>query len=153
MAALSYILACMLALAGGNPERLLALATAIADVVAARGPIFAGPDGARRTVALMVAVAWRESSFRLDALGDHGASVCAYQIWHGPRSLLTDARACVEAGYEHLKRSVAACPAHPVAVYARGTCASEDGRRISADRMRVARGLLGVVARPDGATP
>lgn len=150
VAVIAYVIACMLHLAGGDPARLLALASAIADVVETRGPIFAGTDGARRTAALLVAVAWRESSFRVDAVGDHGRSVCAYQILDGARSLLTDARACVDAGYTHLARSVRACPAHPVAVYARGQCASEDGRRISADRTRIARELLGIVTKPKG---
>lgn len=145
---IAFVLACMLSLAGGDPARLLALAGAIDATVAARGPIFQGADGARRTVALLVAIAWRESSFRVDAVGDHGRSVCAYQILNGPRSLLTDARACVDAGYTHLLASVRACPAHPIAVYARGSCDSEQGRRISADRVALARGLLGVVPKP-----
>lgn len=154
---IAYVLACMLFLAGGDPGRLVSLASAIAGVVAERGPIFAGPDGERRTVALMVAVAYRESTFKVDAVGDNGASVCAFQIWHGPRSLLSDVRACVDAGYTQLLASVRACPAHPVAPYARGKCpsstasttrAEEEARRISADRMHVARGLLGIVTPP-----
>lgn len=160
---MAYVLACMLFLlgshagAGATESRVLPLARAIVDVVAERGPLFKGEDGERRTLALMVAVAYRESTFKADAIGDHGRSVCAFQILHGARSLLTDVRACTDAGYTQLAASVRACPGHPVAPYARGTCESEDGRRISADRMRVARSLLGVVARPatqpTGATP
>lgn len=145
---LAYVLACMLHLAGGHAARLLELATAIASVVEERGPIFEGDDGNRRTVALLVAIAYRESSFRVDAVGDHGASVCAFQIWHGSRALLTDARACVNAGYTHLAHSVRTCPAHPVSVYARGSCSSKPGRAISADRMHLARALLGIVTPP-----
>lgn len=162
---MAYVIACMLFLlgagagsgAGATESRILPLARAIVDVVAERGPLFKGEDGERRTVALLVAVAFRESTFKADAIGDHGRSVCAFQILHGARSLLTDVRACTDAGYTQLAASVRACPGHPVAPYARGTCESEDGRRISADRMRVARSLLGVVARPatqpTGATP
>lgn len=153
---IAFVLACMLHLAGGNPARLLALAAAIDGVVAERGPIFAGPDGERRTVALLVAIAYRESSFKLAAVGDGGRSVCAFQILDGPRSLLTDARACTDAGYTYLAASVRACPAHPVAPYARGLCpkamsstrAEEEARIISADRTRLARGLLGIVTPP-----
>lgn len=146
---MAYVLACMLFLAGAGAteSRLLPLARAIVDVVAERGPIFAGPDGERRTVALMVAVAYRESTFQVDAVGDHGRSVCAFQILNGPRSLLTDVRACTNEGYTQLAASVRACPAHPVAPYARGSCTSEDGRRISADRMRLTRSLLGIVTK------
>lgn len=152
---MAYVLACMLFLAGAGAteSRLLPLARAIVDVVAERGPLFKGEDGERRTVALLVAVAFRESTFRVDAVGDHGRSMCAFQILHGSRSLLTDVRACTDAGYTQLAASVKACPAHPVAPYARGACDNEDGRRISADRMRLAKSLLGVVARPPGATP
>lgn len=152
---MAYVLACMLFLAGAGAteSRLLPLARAIVDVVAERGPLFKGEDGERRTVALLVAVAFRESTFRVDAVGDHGRSMCAFQILHGSRSLLTDVRACTDAGYTQLAASVKACPAHPVAPYARGACDNEDGRRISADRMRLAKSLLGVVPRPAGATP
>ena len=148
---MAYVLACMLFLAGkhGTEAKLLPLARAIVDVVAERGPIFKGADGERRTVALLVAVAYRESTFKVDAVGDKGQSVCAFQILHGARSLLTDVRACTDAGYVQLAASVLACPAHPLAPYARGTCESEEGRRISADRMRIAHGLLGIVAKPE----
>ena len=145
---IAFALACMLHLAGGDPGKLLALASAIVDVVAERGPIFAGPDGERRTIALMVAVSYRESTFKLDAVGDHGRSVCAFQILNGSRSLLTDVRACTNEGYTQLAASVRACPAHPVAPYARGKCSSPSSRAISADRMHLARGLLGIVTPP-----
>lgn len=118
------------------------LAWAIADVETEQGPIFDGERGAEHTVSVMSAVAYRESGLRLDAVGDGGRSVCAFQILGGAKVLLTDAHACAEAGYQMLKASVRACPSHPVAVYARGRCDSVQGRRISDDRMALAkRGL------------
>jgi hypothetical protein len=117
------------------------------DDVAAEAPLFAGLNGVARTAALLVAIAFRESGVRLGAIGDSGRSVCAFQILGGARALLTDARACVRAGHALLVQSVRLCPVHPVSIYARGTCSSVDGQRISADRMRVAGWLLREAAR------
>jgi hypothetical protein len=111
------------------------------DAVAEELPLFAGPDGVAQTVRLLTAIAYREGGLQLGIVGDGGRSVCTMQILNGPRSLLTDARACVRAGHAILARSVAICPAHPVAVYARGRCDSIQGRRISADRVGLANRL------------
>lgn len=143
---IARLLACILHLMHSlDAPRYTAQAEAISDVVTAEGPIFAGPDGALRTAMLMAAIAYRESGFNNSAIGDHGKSVCMMQILGGPRSLLTDVRACALAGYRMLRASVLACPAYPVSVYARGTCDSAQGQRISNDRMYIARSLVGVV--------
>lgn len=119
------------------------LADAIDRAVDRDGPLFVGADGARQTRALMVAVAWRESSFRLDVVGDQGRSMCAFQILNGPRSLLADVDACTTRGLAMMRESFAACSTLPVAErlagYARGSCTRDDGRAISRDRFWVAR--------------
>ena len=116
----------------------------LAESIAAMPALFVGPQGAERTAALLTAIAWRESGLQLSAVGDSGRSVCAFQILGGNRALLTDAAECTRVAYTILQRSIALCAAHPVAVYARGTCDSVDGRKISADRVRVANRIMEV---------
>lgn len=138
----SWVLLAMLLLAPGRDHH--ELADAIERVTAEDGPVFAGPSGMQRTRALVVAVAYRESTFRLSAVGDGGHSVCAMQVWGGSRELLTDADACVREGLRRLRASVSQCPSHPVALYAAGPggCSSSKAQRISFDRMHIAKTLL-----------
>lgn len=92
--------------------------------------------------AIITAVAFRESSLRNDAVGDHGRSVCAMQILGGPRELLTDPIACVQRGVAMLRESRRVDPENPLAHYARGPrFRSEEAKRISRDRMYIARKL------------
>lgn len=144
---IALVLAAMLALAPGRDHT--ELAGAVARVVESERPLFAGADGQRRTAALLVAVAFRESSLRNDAVGDGGRSVCAMQIYGGPRALLTDPEACVRRGLALLRDSMRWCPTAPVAIYAAGPngCASETARRISRDRMALAAWLERTVGR------
>ena len=120
----------------------LELAAAIADT-SNETPVFAGDTGSVRFASLMTAIAFYESGFRNDAVGDGGRSVCAFQILNGPRSLLTDARACVSAGAAILAQSIRLAPAWPVAIYARGLLSAES-RRISGTRTALASRLMGV---------
>lgn len=57
------------------PETAYAIVDAAVDE-----PMFPGPDGIERTIAFDLSVAWFESRFRPDALGDGGASVGLFQI-------------------------------------------------------------------------
>jgi hypothetical protein len=99
--------------------------------------------------AIITAVAYRESSLRVDAIGDGGRSVCAMQIHGGSRALLSDAHACVRRGAAMIRASRAVDPAHPIASYARGPrYQSEDARRISHDRIDLARRLQKLTADP-----
>ena len=89
--------------------------------------------------AVFTAVAFRESGLRVDAVGDHGRSVCAMQILGGPRELLSDPIACVARGAVMLRESRRVDPANPIAHYARGPrWRTEEARRISRDRMALA---------------
>jgi hypothetical protein len=97
--------------------------------------------------ALLTAIAYRESGLDPAAVGDHGRSVCAYQILNGSRSLLTDVGACVRRGTMMLRASRAVDPLNPVASFARGNrWDTEEARRISRDRVALARRLLAQVA-------
>lgn len=142
---IEWILAAMLTLAPNRDHA--ALAEAITNVVEAERPLFADDDDKRKTAALLVAVAFRESSLRADAVGDHGRSFCALQIHRssgGSAALLEDAEACAFKGLELLRESLRVCPAHPVAWYAEGgtqSCSSPRAQRISRDRMALARWL------------
>lgn len=119
-----------------------ALATAIAVVVSEEGPLFRSDPELTRTAALLVAVSFRESSFDVRAVGDHGRSVCAFQIHGGSPELLEDPVLCARTGYRMLKESLRMDPSHPVAFYARGPrFTSPEAVRLSDDRMRVARTL------------
>ena len=134
------------------------LATAIANRVSAEAPLFKSDDDRRKTSALLVAMAFRESSLRADAVGDHVAgkptSFCAFQLhlpfgaktaegWTGAE-LAEDPDKCVTAALRMLRDSMRACAAHPLAVYASGPtgCTSERAQRISRDRVAIAQRLV-----------
>lgn len=133
----TFILAAMTLLA---PKRDHAeLGKAIAAVVESEEPLFKDDAGKKRTAAFVVAVAFRESSFRNDVVSktnDH----CAMQV-HGRPELAKDAGACVKTAMTMLRESFKMCPVHPLAFYAEGPagCASERAQRISRDRMALAK--------------
>lgn len=119
------------------------LATAIAIVVNEEPPLFVDDDTREKSAALVVAVAFRESSLRVDAIGDGGHSVCAMQIYDGPKTLSDDPIACVRTGYRMLRQSIRVDRKNPVASYARGPrWDTEEARRISRDRMALAHSLV-----------
>ncbi len=146
MAALYWtVLAMMLRLSPSDDPMVRhgALCEAITTVALEEGALFANDDDLSRTASLLVAVAFRESSLTASITGDGGRSVCAMQIYGGAASLNDDAIACVRTGYRMLKTSIRVDRTNPVAFYARGPrFASEEARRISRDRMALARSLL-----------
>lgn len=118
------------------------LGDAIVRVLEDERPLFAGDVARLRTAALVVAIAFRESAFRNDAVSrtnDH----CALQV-HGRPDLARDPEACVRVGLGMLRVSLRACPAHPIAFYAEGPagCSSPRAQRISRDRLALAARLL-----------
>jgi len=120
-----------------------ALAVAISTVALEEGPLFTNDVDLERTSALLVSVSFRESSLTANITGDGGHSVCAFQIYDGPKTLNDDPIACVRTGYRMLKASIRVDRTNPVAFYARGPrFASDEARRISRDRMALARSLL-----------
>ena len=105
-----------------------------------------GERSVLETLALVVAIQYRESRFRSDAVGDHGQSFCSMQIHSssgGEKRLLGDPEACVSLGLSLLASSSRLDPAHPVAAYARGSrWRSGEAQKISDDRVQLARSLL-----------
>ncbi|MBX3199071.1 MAG: hypothetical protein KF850_26210 [Labilithrix sp.] len=148
MSVLPFVLAAMTQLAPGRDHS--ELGGAIARAVDSNKPLFAKDDDRRRTASLLVAVAFRESTFIADAVGDKGKSFCAFQIHRsagGTPALLTDADACVQSGLTMLRTSLRVCPSYPVAWYASGPigCTNTRAQRISRDRMNLAAYLFGQV--------
>ena len=129
------------------------LAGALARAVDAHPPLFRDDPDKRKTAAFYVALLFRESSLRNNAIGDHGDSHCAGQIylpggaktregWSGA-DLRADVDKCLFVVARKVRESFAACASLPaeerMALYARGSCASDEGRRLSRDRSRLAK--------------
>lgn len=139
MTLLEFLLSAALHLAPGRDHS--AIAGAIVHAIEKEGCLVTGNDCERRSAALALAVGYRESGLRLDAIGDKGASLCAWQVQSRDRSLLTDADACALEGYRRLRTSLQACRGS-IAMYAAGTCGSARGKSIDADRKRLALRIL-----------
>jgi hypothetical protein len=118
------------------------MAATIADVVESEPPLFKDDRRRLKTAALVVAVAFRESTFRNDAMSETG-DACAMQIHRRP-DLADDLEGCIRVGLEMLRESMRMCPAHPIAFFASGPrgCSNARAQRISRDRMALARSLL-----------
>ena len=94
---------------------------------------------------LAVAIVFREASNRLNIVGDRGRALCAMQLHHAPREVLTDARLCVRIGLSRLRDSARLCPAQPLAAYAGAPCGSAVAGRISRDRDRLRQRAIAAV--------
>lgn len=137
---LGFVLAAMLLLAPRRDH--LEIGRAIASAVDDARPLFVGDEDRLHTAALVVAIAFRESSFRNDVVSktdDH----CLMQV-HARPDLGEDVDACVRVALEMIRVSMRACPAHPLAFYAEGPtgCSSPRAQRISRDRFGLAARLL-----------
>lgn len=121
-----------------------AFAQAAANVIESEAPLFDKDDDRHKTAALIAAIAYRESGFKLDAVGDHGQSVCAMQIRWGSKDLLTDPEACIRTAMGKLRKSIQACPSHPLAIYAGGSlgCTQTKAQRVSFDRVYLSKRVL-----------
>lgn len=120
------------------------LARALATVAETEEPLFRNDESRIKTISLLLSVSFRESSFRNDAVGDHGRSVCAFQIHGGSPALLDDPEACTRTAFAMLRESIRVDREHPVSWYARGgRYQSAEARRLSADRMALARRIAG----------
>ncbi len=141
MALLFFILASMGVLAPGREH--VENATAIASVLLAEPPLFRGDDDRRRTAALVVAIAFRESSFRNDVKSKTDDS-CMMQVNRRP-DLAEDPAKCVRVALTMLRESFRMCPDYPIAFYASGpgACGNARAQRISRDRMAIAKRLAG----------
>lgn len=132
----AWVLLAMAYLAPGRDHR--ELGAAIAEVVDAERPLFERDADRLKTASLVVAIAFRESTFRQDVTSKTD-DWCALQVHRRPE-LALDARECIRVGLTMLRESMRVCPAHPVAFYSSGPIGCTDARaqRISRDRMWLA---------------
>lgn len=143
-------LAWMLALAPATPwaETYPDTAQAIADAVEE------APMGdARRTTAVLVAIGYRESTFRPDVMGDHGNALGLFQVSRAwiergtSDAFLHDAREQARVALRLVRESVRACKGKPAELslswYAAGGAGCDRRHATSRDRMALAARLLG----------
>lgn len=145
---IKLLLSLMLLLAPARDHSVLSGAIAVA--VEEAPTLFRGDLDKHKTAALLVAVAFRESSLNARSVGDHGDSFCAFQIHRssgGTPELNEAPEACARKALAMLRESARVCPEHPVAWYAEGPngCSSPRAQRISRDRMSLAKWLAGKV--------
>lgn len=123
------------------------LARALATVAETEEPLFRNDESRIKTISLLLSVSFRESSFRNDAVGDHGRSYCAFQVHQssgGSPALLDDPEACTRTAFAMLRESIRVDRENPLAHYCRGPrYRSEEARRLSRDRMALARRIAG----------
>jgi hypothetical protein len=145
MGLMAFVIAAMQLLAPNRDVR--DVAEQITQKTLEHEPLFKDDESRVKTAALVVAVTFRESSFRNKAkssTNDH----CLGQV-HGRPDLADDVEQCLDVVFNLLRASMKACgPANPLGVYATGTCSSLRGRRISIDRMHLARHLVAKVLAP-----
>lgn len=123
--------------AQGHPMR--PIASDAAQAIAAgclASPLFQEDDG-RHCSALLVTMAARESGYQLGAVGDGGRAKGPFQV-HSDLAPKTW-REAVDRYLGIVKRSMKACPEHPLAVLASGTCTNKAGKAISASRIAEAK--------------
>ena len=139
---LAFILAAMTALAPNRDHS--EIADILARVITAERPLFQNDNDRKKTAALIVAVGFRESGLRMDAVSKTN-DYCLMQINHRP-DLVKFPEACIRVGIAMMRESMRVCPAHPLSFYAEGPrgCASARAQRISKDRMALAARLAKV---------
>ncbi len=133
--------------------RYLDIATDIAFVVsdADESPLFGGKLARERTGALVVAVGYMESGWRLDVdngttLGDHGRACTSWQLQRSRAEcakLLADRRAAVREALHAMRLSAAACHGliqDMLRAYASGRC--DAGEEESRTRVQLAQRLF-----------
>ena len=122
------------------------LARALATVAETEEPLFRNDESRIKTISLLLSVSFRESSFRNDAVGDHGRARCAFQLWDTSDEVLSDPEMCTRIAMSRLRESLQVCgPRNMLGIYAAGPrgCESEHAKRISADRLWLARRIAG----------
>ena len=149
----TWILSLMLTLQPKAPwaDTYESTAESIATVVESEAPLFAGDKGREMTAALLVSVAWFESTFKPTAIGDSGRSFGLFQIQKGNLSsgvtseiLMKDPQIGVREALRLLRKSMQTCTQKKVderlALYVSGSC--ERGEPASRARMGYAKHLV-----------
>jgi hypothetical protein len=128
-----------------------ATASAIDQAVHEQAALFPEPDARAKTAALLVALAWAESTFKPTAVGRGGVRGL-YQI--GAKGKLSDPLVASRVALDLLRESFRICAARPVnerlAVYAAGgtSCKDPGAGPLAKSRYRVMKGLWLVKQRP-----
>ena len=122
-----------------------ATAEAIDHAVAEQPSLFGDdPDGRAKTAAVLVALAWAESTFKPNAVG-HGGVRGLYQI--GGKTGMSDPLAASRTALTMIRESFRLCSARPVgerlAVYAAGgtSCKNMPEKVLAKSRFRVMKAL------------
>lgn len=114
-------------------------------------PIFEGEDGAVKTAAFLLAIAWKESRFNPTAVGDNGASLGLFQIQaptaHVTANMLLVPREAAPIAINLVKTSLAVCGHYGwherLGWYAAGgNGCKESGRKKSVSRVLLAEKIL-----------
>ena len=130
------------------------LAIAIVHAVEAEDPLYQDDESRVKTASLLVAVSFREGSFRTGVKGDKGDSYGSFQAYlpgktktlegYSGADLLDDPERQARVALRMIRESFKAAKAcgSELGLYAAGpSCASDRSKRISADRMALARWL------------
>lgn len=129
-----------------------ATASAIDKAVQEQPPLFeADPDARAKTAAILVALAWAESTFKPNAAGRGGVNGLFQVGGHGDMS---DPVKASRVALELVRESFRVCRARPVgerlAVYAAGgtSCSTMPASVLAKSRFRVMKGLALVKQHP-----
>jgi hypothetical protein len=90
----------------------------------------------KHEAAKLLIQAWRESRFKINAVGDKGKALGAYQLHRAPTEVLTNIALATRITIARLRESETLCPAHPLVVFAKGNCQNKEGIAISDARMK-----------------
>lgn len=151
-----WILSLMIALQPEAPWRdtYEATASAIDEAVHAQPSLFTDDEeGRAKTAAVLVALAWAESTFKPNAVGRGGVRGLFQIAARGGREAF-DPRRASEMALELARESFRLCAGRPVgerlAVYAAGgsSCKSPPGAALAKSRYRVMKGLSLFKAHP-----
>lgn len=99
---------------------------------------------AQHTAALLLVIAFRESSYRADVIGDGGRSCGLFQSACASTKL-RDPVGQTRIAIGNIRRSITACPDAILAVYASGSCGNVAGRRISVSRVAESQRIIALV--------
>jgi hypothetical protein len=119
-------------------------AAAIARVVLAEPPLFPDDEDRVKTASLLVSIAFNESSFHNDAIGDQGRALCMFQLWHTSRDVLLDPELCTRIALDRLRASFRRCKDNQLGIYAGGPrgCMNSRTKRITRHRFWLANKLV-----------
>jgi hypothetical protein len=145
----SWILSLMLVLQPKAPwsDTYAATASAIDQAVQEQGSVFGDDDeGRAKTAALLVSLAWFESTFRPNAVGGRGRLHGLYQTG-GKAADLNDPLKASRLALEHVRESFRLCSARPavdrLVIYAIGgtTCKEATADALGKSRARVSKAV------------